>query len=222
MKTLNKQRMDPSRNLLDALSVSQVNTWCSEGKARLVALEEGELVYQAGDPCTGIDLIQEGEIAVEKLDEEGRLTRISQFGSGELFGANLIFSDFQRYPFSVTAIRPTKLLRLDPEALLQLAMRDKTILRSLLYGISAKSFVLSQGIDYLTGKTVEDKIMIYVKQNLSHGQRHLTLNLTKKSLAAYLDVSRTSLSRTLSQMKASGRIDYDRHSITLLEKDPPE
>jgi CRP-like cAMP-binding protein len=206
----------PVQSLLQVLPESILTEWLSTGEARYHAFEAEAIVYLAGDPCSAVDLVAEGEIAVEKLDEEGRLTRISQFGKGEVFGANLIFSGLKVFPFGVTALKPSKLLRVESEALIKLAMQNRSVLLSLLKAISIKSFALSQGIDYLTGRSIEDKVLIYLRQNLPQGMTRLELTLTKKALAEYLDISRTSLSRALRQMKASGIIDYDRTSITLL------
>ncbi len=206
----------PVQSLLQVLPESILTEWLSTGEARYHSFEAEAIVYLAGDPCSAVDLVAEGEIAVEKLDEEGRLTRISQFGKGEVFGANLIFSGLKVFPFGVTALKPSKLLRVESEALIKLAMQNRSVLLSLLKAISIKSFALSQGIDYLTGRSIEDKVLIYLRQNLPQGMTRLELTLTKKALAEYLDISRTSLSRALRQMKASGIIDYDRTSITLL------
>lgn len=203
--------------LLQVLPEAVLSEWISTGTARYVKFDENALVYLAGDPCTAVDLIAEGQIAVEKMDEEGHLTRISQFGTGDVFGANLIFSGLKVFPFGVSALKPSKLLRIDPESLIRLAMSDREVLLSLLKAISIKSFALSQGIDYLTGRSIEDKVLIYLRQNLQHGEARLHLTLSKKALAEYLDISRTSLSRALRQMKSDGLIEYDRSSITLLK-----
>ena len=205
------------QSLLHTLPEAVLSEWLRSGKAYYQKFEDGALVYLAGDPCTAVDLVVEGKIAVEKLDEEGRLTRISQFGEGEVFGANLIFSGLKAFPFGVTALTPSRLLKIDPDALVQLSMEDREVLLSLLMAISTKSLALSQGIDYLTGRSIEDKLLIYLRQHLGQGQSRLELTQSKKAIAEYLDVSRTSLSRTLRQMKADRRIDYDRFSITLLE-----
>lgn len=204
-------------SLLQVLPEAVLSEWITTGTARYVKFDESALIYFAGDPCTAVDVVAEGQIAVEKMDEEGRLTRISQFGAGDVFGANLIFSGLKVFPFGVSALKPSKLLRIDPEALIRLAMANREVLLSLLMAISIKSFALSQGIDYLTGRSIEDKVLIYLRQNLQHGQTHLQLALSKKALAEYLDISRTSLSRALRQMKSDGLIDYDRSSITLLK-----
>jgi CRP/FNR family transcriptional regulator, dissimilatory nitrate respiration regulator len=204
-------------SLLQILPEAVLSEWITTGTARYVKFDESALIYLAGDPCTAVDVVVEGQIAVEKMDEEGRLTRISQFGAGDVFGANLIFSGLKVFPFGVSALKPSKLLRIDPEALIRLAMANREVLLSLLMAISIKSFALSQGIDYLTGRSIEDKVLIYLRQNLQHGQTRLQLALTKKALAEYLDISRTSLSRALRQMKSDGLIDYDRSSITLFK-----
>ena len=205
------------QSLLQILPEGILTEWLSTGEARYQTFEAEAIVYLAGDPCNAVDLVAEGEIAVEKLDEEGHLTRISQFGTGEVFGANLIFSGLKVFPFGVTALKPSKLLRVEPEALIKLSMQNRAVLLSLLKAISIKSFALSQGIDYLTGRSIEDKLLIYLRQNLPPGTTRLELTLSKKALAEYLDISRTSLSRALRQMKASGILDYDRASITLLK-----
>ena len=203
--------------LLQVLPEVVLADWISTGTARYVRFDENALVYLAGDPCTAVDVVVEGQIAVEKMDEEGRLTRISQFETGDVFGANLIFSGLKVFPFGVSALKPSKLLRIDPESLIRLAMADRAVLLSLLKAISIKSFALSQGIDYLTGRSIEDKVLIYLRQNLKNGQTRLHMTLSKKALAEYLDISRTSLSRALRQMKSDGLIEYDRSSITLLK-----
>ena len=91
------------------------------------------------------------------------------------------------------------------------------LLRNYLNHMSKKSQILLDKISTLSNKSLRLSITSYL--NYEYAKQHsnkILLNMTKTELATYFGVERTSLSRELQSMKKDNLIDYDRHSITIL------
>jgi CRP-like cAMP-binding protein len=47
-----------------------------------------------------MDIILEGRVSVQKIDEDGNILKINVFSGGDILGANLLFSSRNSYPMT--------------------------------------------------------------------------------------------------------------------------
>ena len=96
--------------------------------------------------------------------------------------------------------------------------------------ISRKNLALMQKIDILSKDTLRDKIIFYLRLQLSGNPEYGASNnmkikgrtihvpLNKSEFAHYLNVNRTSLCRELSSMEKDGLITVDGDNYTLIPR----
>ena len=82
-----------------------------------------------------------------------------------------------------------------------------------------KGVRLMRKIDILSGRTVREKILIYLNYESERcGSREFDIPLNRQALADYIYVDRTTLSSELGNMQRDGIIQVRRNHFVLLEK----
>lgn len=174
------------------------------------------IVHLPEEVCTRLEVVLEGRIAVQRMDEEGRILTIDVLGPGDVLGANLLFSSRRRYPMQVVAEEAAVLLGFSREAILALSKDSASFTEDLLRLVSDKSLHLSDKIHTVAHKGLRQRIEEFLRlQYHLQGSRTLRLPMSKKALAERLGVERTSLSRGLSKMRDEGLLDYDARQVVL-------
>ncbi len=81
--------------------------------------EDGETIFERGDPGTDLYIVEKGRVRIFTVDEEGRELTLNTLGPGEVFG-ELALLDERTRSASAAAIGPTVLRRLNRSHLLSL------------------------------------------------------------------------------------------------------
>ena len=180
---------------------------------------QGEIVHFDGDCCSSIDVILNGQVVIERIDEAGNLMRITEFYPDDVLGGNLLFSKNPCYPMMVTAKPEVTLLSITKNLVFDFCTANKDFLKVYLEYISDHSLLLGDKLKHYVNRSIRESITAYLKSEYKV-QKSLTLQLrlTKKELADRIGVQRTSLSRELQKMKNEGLVEYDKSSISILNQ----
>lgn len=168
-----------------------------------------------GESVGTVDVVVQGEISIDHLEEEGSQLHFEQFFTGDLFGANLLFSKAPFYPMTLFAREDTVLLRISKEGILFL-LKEEDFLMGYLHAISDKTILLTEKIKALSKTTLRKRLLSYLEKEADKtGTSQVMLSMSKKQLAEKLLVERTSLSRELQKLREEGILTFDKNSITL-------
>jgi CRP-like cAMP-binding protein len=86
--------------------------------------------------------------------------------------------------------------------------------------VSNKAMNLNKKIEFLSIKSIREKLCKYLmEQYRKQKSNTLHLNMNRNEMSDFLNVTRPSLSREMSNMKDEGIIDYYRSSIKILDLD---
>ncbi len=175
-----------------------------------------QIIYLQNEKANTMDIILEGTVIIQNINEKGNTLSIVSLSSGDMLGGNLIFSDKNEYPMTLIAKTNTRLLRMRRDMILNLCQTDKTFLVHLLELFSDKALVLTTKIHSLARKTIREKIMDFlIFESNRQKSKKIILTISKKELADRFGIERPSLQRELRKMRDGGLIDYDAKSITL-------
>ncbi|HHT64541.1 MAG: Crp/Fnr family transcriptional regulator [Caldicoprobacterales bacterium] len=204
--------------LLQSLSEEDMLDKLRNGTFKVTRYKKNSIVHFDGEKCTKFEVILSGKIAVDHIDESGRLLTISEFNTNDIIGGNLVFSKQPYYPMTISTQLTTEILEIEREALFDLLCQNPFFLRAYLEVVSDNAYILGNKIKHYTNKTIRESVMYYLNyESKKQKSSHIILNMTKKALAEKIGVQRTSLSRELAKMRNDGLIEFDRESITLLE-----
>lgn len=203
-------------SLFKGLSYNELLSFCQNKKYKITEYKKNGIIHFESEKCMSLDIILEGEIIVQKIDEKGNVLTITQFDNGDNIGGNLLFSNYPFYPMSIIAKTNCTLLHINGDAVLDLCQNNKEFLLEFIKCISDKTSILTSKIKSISLKSIRESIIDFLKyEYISQKNATIELKITKKDLAERLGIQRTSLSRELNKMRNDGLICYDAHSITI-------
>ncbi len=177
-----------------------------------------QIIYISGESCTSLDIILEGCVSLQSLDEEGSLFKAQVLEKGEIYGATLLFGSSNQFPMTVVSEGPSEILHVSKALVLDLCKDNSRFTESLLQIVSDKAHSLSTALSNLSSKTLRENLLAYLRDEvIRQGSQTIRLQITKKELAHRLGVERTSLSRTLALLRDEHLLTFARDRITLLE-----
>ena len=184
---------------------------------RIKAYKKGTTIYFEGDLCKNYDIIIEGTLSIQNIDNDGNLHTLCNFKRGDVLGEVLIFSSENFYPMNVICLEDSKILHLEKDLVIKICQENIEFLQILLFKISNKALELKNKVKILTSKSLRDKIINFLlTQEKIQKSKTIKLKITKTDLASYFSVQRTSLSRELKKMKDENLIDYNSKTVTII------
>jgi CRP/FNR family cyclic AMP-dependent transcriptional regulator len=178
---------------------------------RVVTLAAGEILFQAGDPCTGCYQVIEGLLKVTLDLASGRERILAILGQGALVG-ELSLIDGSPRSAAVTAIRDTKLRFVSRARFEEFARANPEIYRAVaavlagrlrdIDGALAAGFLSVKGRTARTFLTLADAF----GRDVGSGRILIRQKVSQGDLAALAGIARENLSRILQDWMQSGLV----------------
>lgn len=219
--------------LFSGLTHELFHNYCSKTAIRLVW--KGEVLVNEGDPCTGIGLIMEGQLAMQKYSSTGDFATIELLGPGDIFGEYLIFGSRKNYTVTIEAVTNSKIIFVTREMLMSILAQSPDVMNNFLTILSDRIQTQNRRISLLSQKSLRQKIANYLLELLrdqleKEGENPKTIRKTVSTQAVELPVSkevvsrllampRPSFSRELISMERDGLIRVSGRVIWLLDLD---
>jgi len=204
--------------LMKPLGQDLVQNLLKIGQFRLTTITAGSLLHFEGEVCKRLEVLVDGEVRIERIDEQGNLMTIAQCHRNEVIGGNLLFSTNPCYPMTLTATSDTVLLTMGKDILFELLSQNALFLRAYLELTSDRALVLGSQIRHYVNRPIRACLLNYLKQAYDMQKTNpIRLDLSKKMLAEKIGVQRTSISRELAKMRDEGLVRYDKDTITILD-----
>lgn len=190
---------------------------------RLLRYEKGEVIHQQDDPLDHILLILSGTLASYRLNRGGQLSLVAKLGSGGIYGHLIAFSGMNRDPLMLIADSDAECLIFPSESFYQpcsgACPAHQLVIRNMIGLLADEAMRLSEKVSYLSCATLKGKIARYLLNESAQIAPGTPFEIphNREGLAQLLAVARPSLSRTLTQMKEEGLIDYDRNTFRIVD-----
>jgi len=189
-------------------------------KPKIYHYKKNSYITVEGENYTGVGILLSGEASIIKESASGSRIIMTVIGAGDLFGEMIAFSTEQHWPASVFAQTVCSVMILSPEKIIgdctNACANYKQLIKNMLAILSTKALMLNQRVEYLSIKSMREKISLYLlKQYKINGKHTFILPLKRNELADFLNVSRTALSRELGRMRDEGIIEFYRTSVKI-------
>jgi CRP-like cAMP-binding protein len=191
--------------------------YLSNAKFIVKKYNKNNVVHFSGEKCLKLEIILEGIVAIERIDESGKLLTITELYANNNLGGNLLFSENAQYQMTLTCLSPSIILEIDKETLFTLLCNNPPFLRTYLEFISNNATILGDKIKHYVNRSIRECILSYIQYEVIKQKSNIIkITSTKTALAEKIGVQRTSLSRELAKMKKDGLILFDSKTIELL------
>ena len=188
-----------------------------------VSYDKGQILFQEGDICENIGIVEEGTIKLERIYSNGKGIVLNKLSKGDVFGEALVISSTALYPATVIAKSNCKILFINRKEIIKLCSSNTKILENFITLLSDKVIMLNNKVKSTTLKSVKHKVVNYIlDRNEDSESNIIKLEESKEEIAAYLGIPRPSLSRELINLRNEDIIEFDRNTITILDYDSLE
>ena len=182
---------------------------------------KGDIIFHDGEMPQGLYILLSGEIHILKDTFSGRRIFISEIDEvGDMFG-EIYDVLHQPYDMYVEAVTATKVLEISSRLLSLESDENPTrsalmVQRNLMRIFARKAYFMHNKIKVLASGSLREKIIRFLFQQLEK-DGCIKLSVSREFLAAYLAVTRPSLSRELGAMQREGIIEVDGKLIRIVD-----
>ena len=203
--------------LFNGVSDEEIESIFSYIKYSETSYNKGQILFQEGDICENIGIIEEGLIQLERIYSSGKSIVLAKLSEGDVFGEALVISSKSLYPATVIAKSDCKIIFINRKEILKLCSKSEKILENFITLLSDKVIMLNKKVKSTSLKSINHKVVDYILEKSRIANSNIImLNESKEDIAAYLGIPRPSLSRELINLRDEAIIDFDRKSITIL------
>ena len=180
----------------------------------------GELVFNEGDPCSGLYVVRSGSVRIFKSSAGGREQVLSIDGPGGSIAELPVF-DGGNYPASAQALSDCTLFFFSRQDFQALCLQYPQVALKVLKVIGARLRKLVGIIEELSFTTVRHRLVaLLVRLGKTDGVRNgdavsLTLPFNNSELAAQIGTVRELISRNLSRLQSEGLIEVDNRELKI-------
>ena len=187
---------------------------------RTKLFRKGEFVFRSGELTDEIGIVQSGSILVENIDPWGGRSVLSEVPAGHVFAESYALSS-SPLMVDVVASEDSLILFINTRKLLDESNRERgwyvRLLSNIVKVTAAKNMTLSERIFCTSPKGIRARILMYLTAMYTRaGSRTFRIPFDRQSMADYLNVERTALSKELGRMRREGLIDFRKNEFTLL------
>ena len=182
----------------------------------------GEIVFGEGEPCTGLYVVESGNVRIFKSSPNGREQVLSIDGPGSSIAEIPVF-DGGTYPASGAAVDSVTLLFVSKQDFQALCLAHPQVPLKVLRVVGARLRRLVGIIEELSFTTVRHRLASYLlRLAQKSGKRNaggveVTLPITNQELAAQIGTVRELVSRNLSRLQAEGMLKTDGRNVLIYD-----
>ncbi len=179
-------------------------------------------IIRQDEPVVDICAVLSGEVIYTITNSGGERTIFETFNAGEIFGLVTYFVGKKTWTADFVS-KTDCVVMFFKGAQLDYIFEKETragilLLKNLLFHMSVHCSGLINTIRFLRTKSIREKIITYLRNNMSSVENsYLLLDYNRKQLSEYLFIPQPSLSRELSKMKSEGIIDFYKSHIKIID-----
>ena len=182
-----------------------------------------DLIYDFAVPKNNdVGILERGEAAIIRIDEEGVATVLEELTAGGVFGRGLAFSTASGDSLEVVCRTTCDVLFIDYTHILKRCERACThhslLVQNMLRLLSSKAQNLSERVDVLSRRSIREKLLCYFRQLCAKsGSATFALPFSLSTLADYIATDRSAMMREMKRLREEGILQSSNRSMTLRE-----
>lgn len=210
-------------SLADGMSEAEIRELLESAQVSIREYGRGDIIFHDGGMPHGLYILLSGTVHILKDTFSGRRIFISEIDeAGDMFG-EVYEVLHQPYDMYVEAAAAAKVLEISSRLLSlesggNLTRSALLVQRNLMRIFARKAYFMHNKIKVLASGNLREKIVRFLFQHLEK-DGCVRLAVSREYLAAYLAVTRPSLSRELSAMQREGILAVDGRSIRVADMD---
>lgn len=181
---------------------------------------KGEFLHLLLSPMEHFGLVLSGQVQVETDDIDGYRMIMASVGPGGIFGESLCFLG-EMAPVYIVAMTDCDILWMDVKKLKAPGQKDifeTDMANRFTAMVCHRALSMNDRIQILSKNTLRSKLITFFSQQVQRSGDSFTLPFDRESMASYLGVNRSALSRELGAMEKEGIITFHKNKFTVHHK----
>ena len=202
--------------LFEAIPQDKINETITFLHGKTKFYRKGEFIVNHGDPFHYAGIILSGKIEISYTDNQFHKLSMIHFIAPDVFGEALALKKISYSPIQVEAVSDSIILFIDLHYLLvseecccSACAFNHRLLLNLTNRIVTQNLFSNLKLRILSQKTLRDKILIYLQSIQPDAVNVRTIPFSQTTLAEFLSVNRSALSRELGRMQDEGILQVD-------------
>jgi CRP-like cAMP-binding protein len=179
----------------------------------------GEILFNKGDPCTGIHLVIYGQVKLSFVTAQGSEKVVELVGPGFSFGEALMFTE-RPYIVMAQALTDSLLLHVSKQVVFEGIARDPQFARKMLAGLSWRLHSLINDVESYSMQSGTQRVIGYLlrqDEDLANAAAPYTVTLptSKAIVASRLNLTPEHFSRILHDLAEAGFITVEGREVSI-------
>lgn len=185
--------------------------------ADIIDLEEKQVLFFNLQDIDRVYFVLRGRVKLHNFDQDSSKEYIYQFlEQGDAAGLENLYSDLSFYPYTATALAPSKVLTLKAKEFKEMIENDSVVKSNFLSYVSSLSIGLYDRSKDFVLSSVSERLMKYLEfQSMLKGSQEFELSISKTDLANYLGTISSTLSRAFKELEENGDLVVTKNLIQL-------
>ncbi len=168
--------------------------------------EKKAILFREGEKGYAFFYNIHGHVQLHKTTPDGKEVVIKVIKPGEMFGEVILFES-SIYPVTAVALNRTQVFML-PKYQFNCLLERPDFRNDFIAVLMHKQRYLADQIKYLTTHDVEDRLILFLKENYGESEKILPA-ISKKDMAAAIGTTPETLSRILLRLKNDNVLSWD-------------
>lgn len=182
--------------------------------------KQGEIIYSFDSREKEIGLLEGGEAYLERVDIEGNKTMLDCLEVGSVFGTAIAFANEKEEDYSVICTKDAVVTYIPYEHITRqcekVCLCHRKLIENMMHIFAEKAREFGERIEVISNRSIRGKLLYYLHIQAQRQNSHIImLPFSVTTLAEYLCVDRSALTREISNMKKEGLIHMERRKVTL-------
>jgi len=210
--------------LFDKINENDILKILKCSNASVESFKDNQVVFEKDYTVKKMGIVIRGEFNLVSQKYNGTRVIITTLEKNDLFGEALIFSSVNKSPYDLVSSGDSKALIIPYSIFINMCVEvcdfHKQLINNMLTILSDKIVMLNNKMSILNAETLKGRIAVYLL-SLHRKTKTLTFNMPMKrqELAEFLNVTRPSLSREISNMQKDNIIEVYRSSVKIINLD---
>lgn len=179
--------------------------------------KKNDIIKNKGDECNSVGIIISGDIKIINITFNNYEYIIDTLNEGCFFGDNLIFSNNNKYPGTIVACNNVVIKYLSKKSFSELLKNNDEFMNYYLNYSSNRYIHLQTRIKVLCQHSIKDKFLYYLQMQSNINNSPYVYIKSIDALANYLNVTRPSLSRCISDLINEGIVRKNKKVFIIVE-----
>jgi CRP/FNR family transcriptional regulator len=171
-----------------------------------------EVLFVEGDQGHSLYLVERGAVQLHKTSPEGSEVVIKVAQAGEVFAEVTLFEE-DRFPVTAVALTDSTVV-LFPKAGVNRLLEEPGFRRDFMAMLMRKQRYLAARIYDLTSREVEERLLMFLREQLKGGAVG-TVTVSKKDVAAAIGTTPETLSRAIQRLDQAGTLRWKGKAVEL-------